>query len=66
MKSELYAAIKSEAQTRDRVYRAFVEANHPDARRLFDLHNGVVNDLVRDYRAEGGRRPVTRFVREAP
>lgn len=66
MKSTLYRAIKSAAQDRDRVYRAFVEADHPDARRLFDLHNGVVNDLVRDYRAEGGRRPVDQFVREAP
>lgn len=66
MKSALYGAIKSEAQRRDRVYKTFAEADHPDALKLFELHNGVVNDLVRDYKAAGGRRPVSQFVREVP
>ena len=66
MKSALYGAIKAEAQRRDRVYKAFAESGHPDARKVFDLHNNIVKDLVRDYQAAGGCRPVSRFVREAP
>ena len=50
----LYRAAKSEAKHRDEVYSRFLSGSHPDAERIFNFHNGVVRDLVRDYAAHGG------------
>lgn len=65
MKRSLYSAAKAEAARRDRVYKAFSAAGHPDAQALYSLHNKVVEDLVRDYKAAGGKRPVDQFLGEA-
>ena len=66
MKSTIYKAIKNEAARRDNAFKAFSEADHPDARGVFDLHNAAVKDLVAEYKAAGGCRPVDQFVKEAP
>lgn len=64
MKSSLYRAAKNAAARRDRVYKAFSDAGHPDADALYNFNNKVVEDLVRDYKAAGGKRPVEQLLGE--
>ena len=59
----LYAAIKVAAANRDEVYKRFCEGKHPDAERILSLENGVVSDLARDYKANGGKRNIDKFLR---
>ena len=60
----LYRAAKSEAKHRDEVYSRFLSGSHPDAERIFNFHNSVVRDLVRDYAANGGKRDLSGLIAE--
>ena len=61
-KTTLYGAIKREAAARDAIPALL--ANHSDMERDYNLHNHAVNDLIRDYKAAGGRRDVSAFQRK--
>lgn len=58
-KSTLYGAIKLEYADRARARENLV--NHPDRQADWDLHTKVIADLIRDYKAAGGKRDVERF-----
>lgn len=57
----LYRFIKKEAERRDNVYKNFIETNHPDALEIFNFHNGIVNDAIKEYLENGGKREIKKF-----
>lgn len=54
--TSLYHAAKRAAARREEVYQRFVDNGHPDAGRIYNFENHVVNNLLRDYYAGGGKR----------
>ena len=61
-KTALYGAIKREAAARDEIPALL--ANHPDMEKDYNLHSHTVDDLIRDYKAAGGKRDVSVFQRK--
>ena len=57
--SILYGAIKREYADRRRAFETL--AGHPDQERDYELHTGVLADLIRDYKAAGGKRDVEKY-----
>ena len=57
--STLFGAIKREYNDRENAYRNL--AGHPDRDKDYALHTLVISDLIRDYKAAGGKRDVEKY-----
>lgn len=57
--SALYGAIKREYADRATAYENLT--GHPDREKDYDLHTKVLEDLIRDYKAAGGKRNVEKY-----
>ena len=57
--SVLYGAIKREHANRATAYENL--AGHPDREKDYDFHTKVLSDLIRDYKAAGGKRDVEKY-----
>ena len=55
----LYGAIKREYKARAEAYENL--AAHPDREKDYALHTKVLADLIRDYKAAGGKRDVEKY-----
>lgn len=60
-KNILYGVIKAGAAERDDLYKRFRRVDHPDAEKVYNFHNHCVNDLIKQYKDEGGKRDTSRF-----
>lgn len=59
----IYGAIKRAARERDYYWTTFAP-DHPGRAKVYNLNNHIVNDLIQEYKTNGGRRDVRQFEAE--